>query len=103
MIVDTIEKALLPLLDSKRKRVPIDAEKAANGLGQLVLTLIKLVHELLEKQAVRRLESGSLTDEQIEKLGDTLMKQAEEIRTLCDAFGITESDLKLDLGPLGRI
>ncbi len=81
----------------------IDGEKVRNGLGQLVLTLVRLLHELLEKQAIRRMESGSLSDKQVEQLGLTLMQQAEEIRQLREQMGLREEDLNLDLGPLGRL
>ena len=74
-----------------------------NGLGQLVLTLVKLLHELLERQAIRRVEAGSLSEQQIERLGLTLMKQAQEIDRLRKEFGLEEEDLNLDLGPLGRL
>lgn len=85
------------------RRINIDPESLKNGLGQLVLTLIKLLHELLEKQAIRRMESGSLTEEQLEKLGMTLMRQAEEIERLRELFGLEAADLNLDLGPLGKL
>jgi hypothetical protein len=84
-------------------RVQIDSENLKNGLGQLVLTLVKLLHELLEKQAIRRMESSTLTDAQIEQLGITLMRQSEEITRLREAFGLEEEDLNLDLGPLGKL
>ena len=74
-----------------------------NGLGQLVLTLVKLLHELLEKQAIRRMESGSLSENQIERLGLTLMRQAQEIERLRKEFGLEEEDLNIDLGPLGKL
>lgn len=86
-----------------RLRVNLDANNVKNGLGQLVLTLVKLLHELLERQAIRRMDAGSLTEEQIERLGLTLMRQAEEIERLRKEFGLEEEDLNLDLGPLGRL
>ena len=67
------------------------------------MTLVKLLHELLERQGIRRIESGSLTDAQIERLGLTLMKQAQEIDRLRQEFGLEEDDLNLDLGPLGQL
>ncbi len=76
---------------------------AKNGLGQLVLTLVKLLHELLERQAIRRMEAGSLSGPQIERLGLTLMRQAQEIERLRTEFGLEEEDLNLDLGPLGKL
>ena len=86
-----------------RNRLDLDPERLKNGLGQLVLTVVKLLHELLERQALRRIEAGSLTGEQIERLGLTLMGQAEEIDRLRREFGLEEEDLNLDLGPLGRL
>lgn len=85
------------------KRLELDAENVKNGLGQLVLTLIRLIHELLEKQAVRRIDAGSLSDEEIENVGLTLMKQAEEIDRLRKLFGLEKDDLNLDLGSLGKL
>jgi hypothetical protein len=87
----------------QRGRLNLDRENVKNGLGQLVLTLVKLLHELLERQAIRRIEAGSLTEEQIERLGVTLMKQAQEIERLRKEFNLEEEDLNLDLGPLGRL
>lgn len=84
-------------------RLNLDAEQVKNGLGQLVLTLVKLLHELMERQALRRIEAGSLSEDQIERLGVTLMRQAEELERLRREFGLDEEDLNLDLGPLGRL
>jgi hypothetical protein len=84
-------------------RLNLDANNAKNGLAQLVLTVVKLLHELLERQAMRRIEAGSLSDQQIEKLGLTLMRQAREIERLRKEFGLEEEDLNLDLGPLGKL
>lgn len=64
---------------------------------------MKLLHELLERQGIRRIEAGSLTDDRIERLGLTLMRQAEEIDRLRQEFGLAEEDLNLDLGPLGQL
>lgn len=86
-----------------RARLELDPEQVKNGLGQLVLTVVKLLHELLERQALRRIDAGSLTEEQIERLGFTLMRQAEEIDRLRQEFGLEEQDLNLDLGPLGKL
>jgi hypothetical protein len=86
-----------------RARLELDPEKVRNGLGQLVLTVIKLLHELLERQALRRIDAGSLTEEQIERMGLTLMGQVKEIDRLRIEFGLEEQDLNLDLGPLGKL
>ena len=89
--------------DPRRTRLDLDPDRLKNGLGQLVLTVIKLLHELLERQALRRIDAGSLSEEQIERLGFTMMRQAEEIDRLRKEFGLEEQDLDLDLGPLGRL
>jgi hypothetical protein len=85
------------------QRLNLNQDSVKNGLGQLVLTLVKLLHDLLERQAVRRMEAGNLTDSEIERLGTTLMMQAQEIERLRREFGLAEEDLNLDLGPLGKL
>ncbi len=86
-----------------RRRLDLDARKKKNGLAQLVLTVIKLLHELLEKQALRRIDAGDLTDEEIERLGFTLMRQSEELTRVAREFGLSDEDLNMDLGPLGTL
>ena len=73
------------------------------GLAQLVLTLIELLRQLMERQALRRMEAGALDDDQIERLGQTFMKLAERMDELKEEFGLTDADLNLDLGPLGNL
>jgi len=85
------------------RRMNLDEDKKKNGLAQLVLTVVKLLHELLEKQAIRRIDRGGLTDEEIERLGLTLMRQSEEITRISREFGLENDDLNLDLGPLGKL
>jgi hypothetical protein len=92
-----------PIAGNFQARLNLDPEKVKNGMGQLVLTLVKLLHELLERQAIRRIEGGSLTEQQVENVGLTLMRQAEEIDRLRLEFGLDEEDLNLDLGPLGKM
>jgi Gas vesicle protein K len=92
-----------PQSGSQPPRINLDQDNLKNSLGQLVLTLVKLLHELLERQGIRRIESGSLTEDQIERLGLTLMKQAQEIDRLRREFGLEEEDLNIDLGPLGQL
>lgn len=91
------------LLGDQPPRISLEENNVKNSLGQLVLTLVKLLHELLERQGIRRIETGSLTDDQIERLGLTLMKQAQEIDRLRQEFGLEEDDLNIDLGPLGQL
>ena len=80
-----------------------DSSRKNNGLGQLVLTLMKLLHELLKRQALRRVAGGALSQAQVERLGVTLMNQARELERLRHDLGLAEEDLNLDLGPLGRL
>lgn len=84
-------------------RQDIDPNALRGGLGQLVLTLVKLLHELLERQAIRRMDAGSLEDQEVEALGTALMQQADEIERLRDILGLRDEDLNLDLGPLGKL
>lgn len=89
--------------DALPDRINIDAKNVEQGLAKLVLTLIELIRRLLEKQAVKRMEGGSLSPEQLENLGLALMKLEEKMRELREQFGLAEEDLNLDLGPLGRL
>ena len=84
-------------------RLNLGSDNVKNGLAQLVLTLVKFLHELLERQAIRRLEAGSLSDDEIERLGTALMKQEQEIERIRKEFGLDEEDLNMDLGPLGKL
>jgi Gas vesicle protein K len=68
-----------------------------------VLTLIELLRQLMERQALRRMDTGDLTDEQIERLGVTFMRLAERMDELKTTFGLRDEDLNLDLGPIGRL
>jgi hypothetical protein len=78
-------------------------ENIEQGLAKLVLSLIELLRQLLERQAIRRMEGGSLSERQIEEMGAALMKLESKIHELADHFGLTPADLNLDLGPLGNL
>jgi hypothetical protein len=84
-------------------RIEADREDVARGLAQLVLTLIELLRQLMERQAIRRVEAGGLSGDQIERLGQGLMALEQRMEELRDDFGLTQEDLNLDLGPLGRL
>jgi cob(I)alamin adenosyltransferase len=84
-------------------RLNADREELERGLAQLVLTLVELLRQLMERQALHRVEAGTLTAEEIERLGATFMALAERMEELKDAFGLTDEDLKLNLGPLGDL
>lgn len=84
-------------------RINIDAGTVEHGLAKLVLTLIELIRRLLEKQAVRRMDGGGLSPEQVEELGLALMRLEEKMEELKAQFRLSDTDLNLDLGPLGRL
>jgi Gas vesicle protein K len=84
-------------------RLEGDHEDVARGLAQLVLTLIELLRQLMERQAIRRVEAGGLTGDQVERLGQGLMALEQRMDELRDEFGLAEEDLNLDLGPLGKL
>ena len=89
--------------DRLPERVNIDAQSVEQGLAKLVLTLIELIRRLLEKQAVRRMEGGGLSPEQIEELGLALMKLEEKMAELKEHFGLQDEELNIDLGPIGKL
>ena len=78
-------------------------EDIQRGLAQLVLTLVELLRELMERQALRRLANDTLSDDETERLGATFIALRQRIDELKEAFGLTDDDLTLDLGPLGRL
>jgi uncharacterized protein YjiS (DUF1127 family) len=88
---------------SLRQRIDADPESAERGLATLVLTVIELLRQLMERQALRRVDDGTLTDEQIERIGVTLMALADRMEELREHFGLRPEDLNLDLGPLGPL
>ncbi len=88
---------------SPSPRIALDPESVKKGLGQLVLTLVELIRKLLEKQALRRIEGGALTEEEVERLGLTFLELDKQMTWLKKEFGLTDEDLNLDLGPLGKL
>ncbi len=86
---------------SPRTRIDLDPHKVEQGLLKLVLALVELIRQLMEKQALRRIEAGSLSPEQIDRLGRTLMQLENKIRELQEQFEI--DDLNINLGPLGQL
>jgi hypothetical protein len=80
-----------------------DPDEVQRSVAQLVLTLVEFVRKLLERQAIRRMESGTLTEEQTEEVGRALMKLEETVREIADKFGVPIEDLNLDLGPVGKL
>jgi hypothetical protein len=84
-------------------RITADPDNVAKGLGQLVLTIVELLRQLMERQALRRIDAGGLTDDQIERLGTTFMELDRRMEQLRAEFELEPEDLNLDLGPLGRL
>ena len=84
-------------------RIDCTPETIEQGLAKLVLSLIELLRQLLERQAIRRMEGGSLSEAQVEEMGKALMTLEEKIHELADHFGLTPAELNLDLGPLGNL
>jgi hypothetical protein len=94
---------LAEIAPSLPKRIDTNAEDVEAGLGKLVLTLIEFLRQVLEHQAVRRMEGGKLSDEEIERLGLALMRLQERLEEIKNQFGLEGEDLNIDLGPLGRL
>jgi len=84
-------------------RIELTPDNIEQGLGKLVLTLVDFLRQLLERQAIRRMEGGTLSDQEIEQMGEALMKLEAKIRELAEQFGLSPADLNIDLGPLGRL
>ena len=84
-------------------RVDLDAENVERSLAALVLTVVELLRQLMERQAIRRLDADDLDDDQIERIGATLMALDERMTQLLDRFGLSPQDLNIDLGPLGTL
>ncbi len=97
--IEEIEK-IQSVLPAKIDANPENVEK---GLAKLVLTLIELIRQLMEKQGMRRMEGNSLSDEEIERLGETFMKLEEKMKELKEIFGLEDEELNLNLGPLGDL
>jgi hypothetical protein len=101
--VARLARGLEQIGDAFPRRIDADPEKVERGLAQLVLTLVELLRQLMERQALRRMEGGTLTDEQLDQLGETFMKLNQRMDELKAEFGLEDRDLNLDLGPLGNL
>lgn len=100
---DEFVEHLRRVTESLPERIDINEQSVEQGLAKLVLTLIEFIRRLLEKQAVRRMEGGGLSPEQLEELGLALMKLEEKMEELKGQFKLGDDDLNLDLGPIGRL
>jgi hypothetical protein len=85
------------------RRVNADPDEVARGLAQLVLTIVELLRQLMERQALRRVDGGTLTEDEVERLGRTFMELDKRMEELRNEFGLDEEDLNLHLGPLGNL
>jgi len=99
--VEAVKQTEVPSGDAGR--IDCTPENVEQGLAKLVLSLIELLRQLLERQAIRRMEGGSLSGKQVEEMGTALMTLEAKIKELGDHFGLTPADLNLDLGPLGNL
>ncbi|MDQ6718691.1 MAG: gas vesicle protein K [Gemmatimonadota bacterium] len=91
------------MAESLPPRVNADKENVENGLARLVLTLIEVLRKVLEHQAIRRMEGGHLTGEEVERLGVALLRLNDRMQEMKGVFGLQDEDLQIDLGPLGRL
>lgn len=100
---DPTAAALQAIARALPDRINADPEHVEQGLARLVLTIVELLREVLEHQAIRRMDGGTLTDAEIERLGLALLKLNQRMDELKTIFGLTDEDLNIDLGPLGRL
>lgn len=100
---DDINDTLASAGQRVRDRLDTDSDSVERDLMKLVLTIVELLRQLMEKQALRRVEEGDLTDDQEERMGLTLMLLEERLTELRDQHGLKAEDLNLDLGPLGPL
>ena len=84
-------------------RIELSPDNVEQGLAKLVLTLIEFLRQLLERQAIRRMEGGTLSDQEVEEMGEALMKLEGKIREMAEQFGLSPNELNIELGPLGRL
>lgn len=101
--VEQIKQELARVYDGTTTRVDCTPENVEQGLAKLVLTLVEFLRSLLERQAIRRMEGGSLSEEKIEEMGLALMKLEQKVAEIASQFGLKPEDLNLELGPLGDL
>lgn len=110
---DALDRRILSTLDASSadveallgggRRINAEPEDVERGLAQLVLTLVDFLRQLMERQAVHRMEAGELTDDEVERVGQTFMALEQRMGELREAFALSEEDLNVHLGPLGRL
>jgi hypothetical protein len=101
--LERLAAELRDIAPSLPQRLDASADDIEAGLARLVLTLVEFLRQVLEHQAVRRMEGGGLSDEEIENVGLALMRLEERLAEIKVVFGLEGEDLNIDLGPLGRL
>ncbi|HET6934086.1 MAG TPA: gas vesicle protein K [Candidatus Angelobacter sp.] len=101
--VSELNRELKAVGENAMDRIDCSPENIEQGLARLVLSLVELLRRLLERQAIRRMEGGSLDDAKIEEMGQALMKLEAKVNEIAGAFGLRPEDLNLELGPLGNL
>ena len=101
--LDDLRRELERTRASSPWRWNADPDDVQRSVAQLVLTLVEFIRKLLERQAIRRMEAGTLTDQQTEDIGRALMKLEETVVDIAARFGVLPEDLNLDLGPIGKL
>jgi hypothetical protein len=101
--MERIAAELRQIAPSLPQRIDASPDDIEAGLARLVLTLVEFLRQVLEHQAVRRMEGGGLSDAEVENIGLALMRLEERLGEIKAAFGLEGEDLNIDLGPLGRL
>jgi hypothetical protein len=101
--IESLRAELDKLSSAKPPRWNADPDDVRRSVGKLVLTLVEFIRQLLERQAIRRMEAGTLTPEETEAVGLALMRLEETVRYVGAQFGLAPEDLNLDLGPAGKL
>src|SRR5205085_8487625 len=101
--VSELNRELKAVGEGSIERIDCSPENIEHGLARLVLGLIELLRRLLERQAIRRMEGGSLEEAKVEEMGQALMKLEQKIHEIAGGFGLRPADLNLELGPVGHL
>jgi hypothetical protein len=96
--LDEVRAELARVTAALPPRIDVDPDDVERGLAGLVLGIVELLRQVLERQAVRRMEGGTLTDDEIERVGVALMRLETKVRDLAEAFGLEEEDLRIGIG-----
>lgn len=99
---DALMAELTEIASDLPARIDVDPEAVGRDLARLVLTLVELVRQVVEHQAIRRMDDPDLTDEQIERMGTALLRLEEKMGEIKEVFGLAGEELNIDLGPLGK-